>query len=77
MAKTEESAAPKTSIPKFAADDPNRFLKPEVAAKYQVVNWSGNEAMVFPNIGTINLKELTAQQAEGLVRRGFKKIQKK
>jgi hypothetical protein len=76
MAKSEETTT-KTSAPKFAPDDPNRFLKPEVAEKYKVVNWVGNEAMVFPNIGTINLKELTAQQAAGLVRRGFKKIVKK
>lgn len=76
MAKTEETTT-KTSAPKFAPDDPNRFLKPEVAAKYKVVNWAGNEALVFPKIGTINLKELTVQQAEGLVRRGFKKIEKR
>ena len=76
MAKTEETTT-KISAPKFAPDDPNRFLKPEVAAKYKVVNWAGNDQMVFPSIGTINLKELTVQQAEGLVRRGFKKIEKK
>jgi len=46
MADSKESK--QTSAPKFSKDDPNRFLKPETAAKYKVVDWAGNEAMVFP-----------------------------
>lgn len=52
-------------------------LPTEVAAKYDLVNWTGSHRQVFGAFGTIDLTELTLEKADRLYKRKFPKLRLK
>lgn len=57
--------------------DPNTWLPPEVAEKYEVVNWTGGHQQQFGRFGRINLKKLTLDKATLLIRGEFSKLKER
>lgn len=57
--------------------DPNSYLPKEVAEKYEVVDWPGKHTMNFGRLGTVDLRALTVDGAENLVKRGFTKLRRR
>ena len=58
--------------------DPNTYLQPEVAAKFEVIDWPGKaESVNFGRFGDVNLRTLTVAGAESLVKRGFRKLRRR
>lgn len=56
----------------------NITLPAEVAAKYELVGWTGGHHQHFgPRFGDVNLKTISLAQADALVAKGFKKLQPK
>ena len=53
-------------------------LPPELAEKYELVNWRGGHRQNFgPVIGDVDLTTLTEAGCEKLILRGFTKIRRK
>jgi len=55
----------------------NIQLPPDVAEKFELVNWTGGARQVFGHFGTIDLRTLTVGHATELVQRGFSKLKRK
>lgn len=52
-------------------------LSREVAEKYETVNWNGGHRQDFGTFGVVDLSTMTIQQADALVKKGFKKLRLK
>lgn len=52
-------------------------LPKEISDKYELVDWVGGHRQNFGSFGDIDLSQLTEQQVERLISKGFKKIRKK
>lgn len=77
----EENAALQKQLKELekrqSSTNPNDWLPADTAKQYKVVGWSGNQEVLFPKFGIINLATLTHPQAERLIHKGFTKLQKK
>lgn len=52
-------------------------LSPEVAEKFELVNWKGGSRQNFGRFGVVDLETLTVKHAARLVALGFKKLKAK
>jgi hypothetical protein len=55
----------------------NQLLPSDVASEYEVINWVGGHRQRFGNFGVVDLKLMTLEKAERLVKYGFSKLQKR
>ena len=66
-----------TKLPEPKSDPANKLLSAEVAAQYEIVNWTGGHRQNFGKFGIVDLKVLTPKDAELLVKMKFTKIIRK
>lgn len=64
-------------IEKRVENPSNDLLPAIVAAEYEVVNWQGGHRQRFGTFGVVDLKLMTLEKAEHLVRYGFSKLVKR
>lgn len=52
-------------------------LPPEVAAKYDLINWVGSARQDFGKFGIVDISTMTIARADSLFKKGWKKLELK